>query len=74
MGALYRILVDGKGLTDIEIGGRLILINKEVATAAQLRALPAGTVSGFSVSDTPLKKYGTASRNGLIFVLTKNRQ
>ncbi|RSK31206.1 hypothetical protein [Hymenobacter metallilatus] len=70
----YQKLVDGLGLTEAEIGGRLIMINKKVATAEQLRALPAGTVSAFSLSDTPLEQYGEAGRNGLIFVLTKDKQ
>ncbi|WP_171025851.1 M56 family metallopeptidase [Hymenobacter jeollabukensis] len=68
--AMYRKVLDGQGLTDEEIGGRLVLIDQQPATAAQLRALPPGTVSGFAVSDGPAKKFGEASRKGLVMVTT----
>ncbi|MCA8832483.1 M56 family metallopeptidase [Hymenobacter pini] len=73
-GEMYQKMVDGKGLTDEEIAGRMIMINSQPATAEQLRALPAGVVSALSVSDGPIRKYGEAGRKGMIMVLTKNRQ
>ncbi|SET88825.1 M56 family metallopeptidase [Hymenobacter actinosclerus] len=69
----YRKLVDGRGLTDAEIGGRLVFINQQEATAEQLRALPAGKVSALAVADGPVAKYGERGKNGLINVLTKDR-
>ncbi|WP_019948188.1 hypothetical protein [Hymenobacter aerophilus] len=69
----YRKLVDGQGLTDAEIGGRLLMIDKVEVTAEQLRALPAGAVSALSISNSPIPKYGERGRKGMIFVMTKDR-
>lgn len=69
----YRKLVDGQGLTDNEIGGRRLLINYKEATAEQLRALPAESISALAVADGPIAKYGEKGKNGLINVLTKDR-
>jgi BlaR1 peptidase M56 len=71
--ALYRKLTESQGLTDAEIGGRLILIDNQVATVEQLRALSAGAISGVMVADGPVPKYKDLSQKGVIFVTTKTR-
>ncbi|MCC3156237.1 hypothetical protein LJ737_03260 [Hymenobacter sp. 15J16-1T3B] len=68
--AMYQKVLDGQGLTDAEIGGRLVLIDQQPATAAQLRALAPNTVSGFAVTDGPAEKFGEAARKGLVVVTT----
>jgi ParB-like chromosome segregation protein Spo0J len=68
--ALYRKLLDGQGLTDEEIGGRLVLIDQQPATATQLRALPPSIITGFAIGDGPAKKFGEAGRKGTVIVLT----
>ncbi|RTQ48553.1 M56 family metallopeptidase [Hymenobacter gummosus] len=68
--AMYRKLLDGKGLSDEEIGGRLVLIDQQPATAEQLRALPPSVITGFAVGDGPVKKFGEAGRKGTVIVMT----
>jgi hypothetical protein len=68
---LYKKLTEGQGLTDEEIGGRLILIDNQVATVEQLRALPAGTIGGTFFSDSPAPKYKELSKKGIISITTK---
>ncbi|MBT9392952.1 M56 family metallopeptidase [Hymenobacter sp. NST-14] len=70
----YRKLVDGQGLTDAEIGGRLIMINKMEATPEQLRALPAGAVAAFALSNDALPKFGERGKKGVIMIKTKDSQ
>ncbi|WP_426489908.1 M56 family metallopeptidase [Hymenobacter sp. 102] len=70
----YRKLVDGRGLTDAEIGGRLIMINKMEATPEQLRALPAGSVTAFALSNDALPKFGERGKKGVIMIKTKDSQ
>lgn len=71
MATMYGKLREGKGLTDAEIGGRLILIDERPATAAELRALPAGTIGSFATSDGPDKVHGEAGRKGVLRISTK---
>lgn len=70
---LYKKLTEGKGLTDEEIGGRLIMIDKQVATVEQLRALPAGAIGGVFFSDGPAPNYKELSKKGVIYINTKAR-
>lgn len=72
--AMYGKLLDGKGLTDAEIGGRLILIDERPATAAQLRALPGSTIGSFATSDGPDKVHGEAGRKGVLRIITKQAE
>ncbi|UYZ62330.1 M56 family metallopeptidase [Hymenobacter weizhouensis] len=69
---IYEKLRQGQPLTNEEIGGRLIIIDKKEASMQQLQALPAGVVTGLALSDGPTPKYGNKAQHGVLYVMTKS--
>ncbi|AYA37868.1 hypothetical protein D3Y59_12940 [Hymenobacter oligotrophus] len=71
---LYEKFITGQPLTEQELAGRLLYIDQQAATPAQLRALTAARFKGVSViTGHPelLQTYGEQGRNGIIRVYTK---